>query len=245
MCQNCEAIAARRHLGRRGLFRLAAGAGVGSVMARAVPAAAAGGAPAKPQNVLTPDQAFTQLMRGNKRYVDGVTRRHDFRNEREALAGGQNPFAAILSCADSRVAPEYAFDSFRGDLFVVRVAGNFVNEDNLASLEYSVAVLGAPLLMVLGHASCGAVDAAIKAIKTNTPPPGHLPSLVRALTPAVREATDKPGDMLENATKANVRLTMAQLKSATPILSAAVEQGKLKVVGGYYNLATGRIDAVV
>src|SRR5947208_13507045 len=111
-------------------------------------------APPKPQNVLSPDASLKRLVDGNARYVDGVSRRHDFKHEREALAGGQNPFAAVLSCADSRIAPEYAFDSGRGDLFVCRVAGNFANDDSVASLEYSVAVLNTPLFMVLGHESC-------------------------------------------------------------------------------------------
>jgi len=247
MCQNCATTTFPTGLARRRLLRLAGVASVTATLplvARSAFGQAPRAEPAKPQNVLTPDGAFSRLMKGNERYVEGVTRRHDFRSEREALARDQNPFAAILSCADSRIAPEYAFDSFRGDLFVVRVAGNFLNEDNLASFEYGVAVLGTPVLMVLGHGSCGAVSATIKAIKDNAPPPGHLPSLVSALTPAVRDATGKPGDLLENATKANIRLTVAQLKSATPILAKAVEQAKLRVVGGYYNLATGQVDIV-
>ena len=100
---------------------------------------AAGEVP-KPQNVLTPDEALARLKKGNHRYVDGVMKRHDFQSEREALAGGQNPFAGILSCADSRIAPEYAFDTGRGDLFVVRVAGNFAEEDGIASFEYAVVI---------------------------------------------------------------------------------------------------------
>ena len=97
--------------------------------------------PPKPENVISPDASLKRLMDGNARYVDGVARRHDFRHEREALAGGQNPFAAILSCADSRIAPEYAFDAARGDLFVCRIAGNFASDEMVASLEYAVAVL--------------------------------------------------------------------------------------------------------
>src|SRR3954464_15835330 len=128
----------------------------------------------KPGNAISPDAALDRLMKGNARYVDGVSRRHDFKSEREALAGGQNPYAGILSCADSRIAPEYAFDSGRGDLFVCRVAGNFANDDSIASLEYAVQVLNTPLLMVLGHKSCGAVDAAIKSITDGTTLPGHL-----------------------------------------------------------------------
>ena len=157
--------------------------------------------PPKPQNVVSPDEALDRLMKGNARYVEGISRRHDFKHEREALAGGQNPYAAILSCADSRIAPEYAFDSGRGDLFVCRVAGNFANDDSVASLEYSVAVLKTPLFVVLGHESCGAVDATIKSLKDNTTLPGHLPSLVAALAPAVKAVADQPGDKLVNATR--------------------------------------------
>src|SRR5579859_1831334 len=140
--------------------------------------------PPKPENVLSPDASLKRLMEGNQRYVGGLALRHDFKHEREALAGGQNPYAAILSCADSRIAPEYAFDSGRGDLFVCRVAGNFANAETIASLEYAVAVLNVPLILVLGHDSCGAVDAAIKSL-ADGPLPGHMPSLVAGLAPSV------------------------------------------------------------
>jgi carbonic anhydrase len=116
-------------------------------------------------------------MKGNGRYVKGVTRRHDFKHEREVLTKGQNSYAGVLSCADSRIAPEYVFDSGRGDLFVCRVAGNFLNDHVVASFEYAVQVLNTPLLLVLGHQACGAVDAAIKSIKDITTLPGHLQSL--------------------------------------------------------------------
>ncbi len=183
-------------------------------------------------------------MKGNERYVEGVSRRHDFKREREALVGGQNPYAGILSCADSRIAPEYAFDSGRGDLFVCRVAGNFANDDTIASMEYAVAILGTPLIMVLGHDACGAVDATIKSLKDNTTLPGHLPSLVRSLTPAVKAASGSPGDPLDNAIRQNVIDNVAKLKSATPILNSAVEQGKLKLVGGIYRLRDGRVEMI-
>ena len=201
-------------------------------------------APPKPQNVLSPAESLERLMKGNARYVEGVARRHDFKAEREALVGGQNPFAAILSCADSRIAPEYAFDSARGDLFVCRVAGNFAGDETTASLEYAVAVLKTPLIMVLGHESCGAVDATIKSLKDNTTLPGHLPSLVAALAPAVKATMGQPGDHLLNATRRNVLDNVAKLKAATPILSAAVDQGTLKVVGGLYRLADGKVEMV-
>jgi carbonic anhydrase len=200
--------------------------------------------PPKPENAVSPEAALERLEEGNERYVEGVARRHDFRHEREALVGGQNPYAAILGCADSRIAPEYAFDSGRGDLFVCRVAGNFGNAETVASLEYAVAVLNTPLLFVLGHDSCGAVDATIKSLKDNTVLPGHLPSLVTALAPAVKAVSQHEGNALDNAIRQNVIDNVAKLKSATPILSAAVEQGKLKVVGGIYRLGDGRVDMV-
>lgn len=240
-CQFCGLSESHHHgtmLARRRLFGLAAAVGMLPALAFAKETKA----PPKPGNLLSPDAALHELMQGNGRYAQGLTRRHDFASERAALAGGQNPFAAILSCADSRVAPELAFDSVRGDLFVVRVAGNFLNDDNLASFEYAVAVLNTPLLMVLGHASCGAVDATIKAVDGAAELPGHLPSLVRSLTPAVQAVKGQAGDRLENATKANVRMNVEQVKIATPILSRAVAEKKLRVVGGYYSLMTGKVE---
>jgi carbonic anhydrase len=201
-------------------------------------------APPKPQNVLSPDAALKRLMEGNARYVDGVSRRHDFKHEREALAGGQNPFAAVLSCADSRIAPEYAFDTGRGDLFVCRVAGNFAGTETIASMEYAVAVLNTPLILVIGHDACGAVDATLKALKDNTSPPGHIPSLVDAIAPAAKAAMQQGGEVLDKAIRQNVVDTVAKLKSAAPVLSAAVEQGKLKIAGGIYRLNTGAVELI-
>ena len=193
---------------------------------------------------MTPDDALARLMAGNKRYQKGAAKRHDFLAEREALVRGQNPYAGIVSCANSRIAPEYAFDSSRGDLFVVRVAGNFVNPDNLASFEYAVEVLKTPLLLVLGHDACGALRSTISSLQDKTTLPGHLPSLVAALAPAVKAVTGRPGDVLENATKANVRLAVEALKSATPLLSAAVADKRVKVVGGIYRLADGSVELI-
>ncbi len=157
---------------------------------------------------------------------------------------GKNPYAGILSCADSRIAPEYAFDSGRGDLFVCRVAGNFANNETVASMEYGVAVLGVPLILVLGHESCGAVDAAIKSLRDNTTLPGQMPSLVAAIAPAVKVVLPQGGDVLGNAIRQNVLDNVAKLSSASPILSAAVEQKKLKIVGGIYRLKDGRVDLI-
>ena len=242
ICRN-ENLADRSHLSRRRLLGFLCAAATGLAWAGTVSAKEAK-APPKPQNVVSPDTSLELLMKGNKRYIDGVSRRHDFKHEREALVGGQNPYAGILSCADSRIAPEYAFDSGRGDLFVCRVAGNFANDDTIASMEYAVAVLGTPLIMVLGHDACGAIDATIKSLKDNTTLPGHLPSLVTSLTPAVKAVSGRPGDQLDNAIRQNVIDNVAKLKSATPILNSAVEQRKLKVVGGIYRLRDGRVEMI-
>jgi carbonic anhydrase len=245
MCNLCDdrprnpAVA----LGRRAFLNLAGGAALGL----AIPGpsfAAPPKAPPKPENILSPDAALDRLTMGNQRYVEGVSRRHDFKHERKALMTGQNPYAGVLSCADSRIAPEYAFDTGRGDLFVCRVAGNLINDDVIASFEYAVSVLNTPLIMVLGHQACGAVEAAIKSIKSGTTLPGHLPSLVAALAPAVKAALDQPGDNLDNAIRQNVVLTVDKMRSATPILSRAVEERKVRIVGAVYDLADGRVALV-
>jgi carbonic anhydrase len=245
MCEICrlENPAHQTQPSRRGLLRLLGAATAGLALAGTASAKEVK-RPPKPQNVVSPDASLELLMKGNKRYVDGDSRRHDFTREREALVGGQNPYAGILSCADSRIAPEYAFDSGRGDLFVCRVAGNFANDDTIASMEYAVAMLGTPLIMVLGHDACGAVGATIKSLKDNTTLPGHLSSLVTSLTPAVKAVSGSPGDPLDHAIRQNVVDNVAKLKSATPILSSAVEQRKLKVVGGIYRLRDGRVEMI-
>jgi carbonic anhydrase len=241
MCRSCEdATAVHLATASRRRFLQYAGAAAASL---AIPADSfAKKAPPKPQNVLSPADALDRLMQGNTRYVQGASTRHDCRHEREALTKGQNPYAAILSCADSRVAPDYAFDGGRGDLFVCRVAGNFLNDDVIASFEYAVQVLHTPLLMVLGHQACGAVDAAIKSVRDGTTLPGHLPSLVTAIAPAVKAALHEPGNTLENAIRQNVMLNVARLKAATPIIDKFVAEKKVHVVGALYHLGTGRVE---
>lgn len=208
--------------------------------------AAHASAPPQPENVLNPDQALERLMAGNARYVAGKTVPINFATTRQALAGGQNPYACLVSCADSRIGPEFCFDEGRGDLFVTRVAGNFVNTDILASLEYGTAVLGAPLIMVLGHTSCGAIGAAVQAYTENASFPGHIQALTTALAPAVRQAAKSAkGDALvAAATKDNVRLNVKMLTESNPIISDRVAKGKLKIVGGIYDLVTGQVDLV-
>lgn len=189
---------------------------------------------------LTPDQALAQLMEGNQRFV--AAKRLNPHQDVARLAATstvQTPFAAILSCADSRVVPEIAFDQGIGDLFVVRVAGNAASTENIASEEFAVGVLKVPLLMVLGHERCGAVDAALKGGEL----PGVIESLVFAIRPAVVASEGEPGDRLVNAIKANVKLQVQRLQNSS-VMATAIEAGKLKIVGGYYDLDTGEISLV-
>ena len=203
-------------------------------------------APAKPENELKPDEAIARLMAGNERYISGKTEASDYAQTRKALSKSQNPYAGILSCADSRISPELCFDEERGDLFVTRVAGNFVNTDILASLEYGTAVLGASVIMVLGHTRCGAIDAAVQAYTKNVAYPGHIQTLTTALAPAVREASKRAtaSELVAASTLENVRQNVKRLQESNPIISARVAEGKLKIVGGLYELTTGRVSMV-
>ena len=231
--------------GRRDFLRLTTLGASALMLAGALPSGMVQAAPVpKAANKLDPQQALERLMEGNQRYAAGVKRRHDFMHEREALVGGQNPFVAVLSCADSRIAPEYAFDTGRGDLFAVRVAGNFVTDDGLASLEYAVAVLGTPLIMVLGHDSCGAVAAGVKAVKDNAQFPGKIQGLADAIKPSVTKVLKAPGNVLDNAIAQNVIDTVARLKTESSLLADALTTGTLQIVGGVYRLDSGKVELI-
>jgi carbonic anhydrase len=196
--------------------------------------------PAHPdQPMISPAEAISKLKEGNGRYTSGNLQHPGQTAERRTeLAKTQHPFATIVSCSDSRVPPEIVFDQGLGDLFIVRVAGNVINDEGLGSVEYSVDHLGTRLILVLGHQSCGAVKAARETIAAKGKAPGHIESLVTAIKPAV-EATAK--DDLETTVKANVKNVVRALRSSTPILKAEVDSGKIQVVGGYYSLDTGAV----
>lgn len=235
MCNVClEGGLSRRHL-----FM-----GVGAAALAAAPLGSM--ALAQPQRLAeTPDAALKLLAEGNARYVANQPNERDFSVRRSATAQGQRPFAAILGCADSRVAPELAFDQKPGDLFVVRIAGNFVTTEGLASLEFGAAVLGTRVIMVLGHSSCGAIDATVEALQKGNNLPGHIADLVRAMKPGVEPALKQPGaDLAQRAVIANVRYNVQRLQQEKPILADMVANGKLKVVGGVYELATGKVTMV-
>jgi carbonic anhydrase len=200
---------------------------------------------APPANAIAPADALKRLMDGNARYAANTPSERDFSSGRAARVQGQYPIAQILSCSDSRVSPELAFDQGPGDLFVMRVAGNIVTPDLLASLEYGAQFLGAPLIMVLGHSGCGAVDAAVKVLKTKAVLPGHLPELIRAIKPAVIAAEKtNTGNFLDNAVAENVRRQVARLKSQPPIVQRLYAGKKIDIVGAVYDLATGKVTVI-
>jgi carbonic anhydrase len=155
----------------------------------------------------TAQTALEQLLAGNERFAAGRPTSHPSIERVRELAGGQSPFATVLACADSRVPVETLFDHEPGDIFVVRLAGNFVSDAALASIEYAVAVLKSPLVMVLGHTACGAVKAAMDYLETGQPFPGHMQIFATAIEPAVRACRGQDGDWWRNAVAENVRLT--------------------------------------
>ena len=197
--------------------------------------------PAHPeQPTVAPADAVSKLKEGNGRYTSGNLQHPGQTTERRAeLTKDQHPFAVILSCSDSRVPPEIVFDQGLGDLFVVRVAGNVIDDHGLGSIEYAVDHLGARLIVVLGHQSCGAVKAAKETIAAKGKAPGHIQSLATAIQPVV-EATAK--DDLDTTVKANVKHVVQALRSSTPILKAKVDSGEVQVIGGYYSLDTGAVS---
>ncbi|MBW4451488.1 MAG: carbonic anhydrase [Nostoc indistinguendum CM1-VF10] len=228
------------NLSRRTLFKFGAGAigtgvltaGLGSNLL------AAEKTPAKED--VTPDKALQELLDGNERFVKAKRRNPNQTLSRLAeVAKSQKPFASILGCADSRVPSEIVFDQGLGDLFVCRIAGNIATTQQIGSLEFGSLVLGAKVIMVMGHERCGAVDAAIKGAQV----PGQIGSLLQAIKPSVESSKEQSGDKLENVCKANILAQVEKLKSSS-VLSELIKAEKLKIVGGYYDLDTGRISLV-
>ncbi|MEH2226665.1 carbonic anhydrase [Nostoc sp.] len=189
---------------------------------------------------LSPDAALQKLIEGNQRFVDHHPQYPDQSELRlHEVAQAQHPFATILSCADSRVPAEIVFDQGIGDIFDVRIAGNIATHEAIGSIEYAVVLLGSPLLMVMGHERCGAVTAAVQKESL----PGDISTFVKAIKPALKRAKDQPGDAVENAVVANVQYQIERLKRSK-LLTKQVESGKLKIVGGRYDLDTGRVTII-
>jgi carbonic anhydrase len=244
MCEICgdsNHVPSRRRLLKAGAVAAFLPATFGAAFAAdPLPAAIA-----SPPNAIAPRDALARLMAGNERYAANQPNERDYSSGRAARAQAQYPIAAVLSCADSRVPPTLVFDQAPGDLFVMRVAGNIVNRDLLASLEYGVEFLGVPLVMVLGHSACGAVDAAIKVLKKKASLPGHLPTLISAIKPSVIVAErTQQGNLLDNATAENVRRQVTRLKNSGPIVKRLYAGRKIDIVGAVYDLQTGKVAPV-
>jgi len=190
------------------------------------------------QSSLTPDQAFARLMDGNARFVANrlTSLNDDLAILKQATVEKQEPFAAVLSCADSRVPVEFVFDQSIGHLFVARVAGNIASSEIIASLEYGVAALGTKVIMVMGHSSCGAVKAAIAGKEA----PGQISTLYRYIRPAI----DQAGPDQAAVAKANAQIQAKLLRDSSPVIAEHVAQGTVRVVASHYELATGKVTVL-
>ena len=228
-------IPRRNAFSRRGfLGRAAAGVAAGLLPVAGLDLASV--TPARAQSTITPDQALQELMAGNKRYTEGKLKSfdEDLAMLKQKTAEKQEPFAAVLSCADSRVPVELIFDQSIGHVFVNRVAGNLATGEMIASLEYGAAVLGTRTIMVLAHSNCGAVSATIagKAV------PGQISTLYRYIRPAI----DQAGSDVDAVARANAKIQAALLRDASPLLAEMIAKKNLSVVAGFYNLASGNVE---
>ncbi len=187
------------------------------------------------QTARTPDEALKELMEGNERFAAGrmISIEHDLQLLKERTVDKQEPHSAVLACADSRVPVELIFDETIGQIFVTRVAGNILTPEIIGSLEYGAAVLGVKVILVLGHANCGAVKAAIQG--------KEVPGQISSLFPHIQPAIDQAGTDLVAVTKANAKLQARLLRESSPVIAPMVKEGKLKVVAGVYTLATGQV----
>ena len=224
--------------GRAGAAAMVGGRTVASTQGGSAPQVAPAG------KDLTPQRAFELLQQGNRTFLDSSqTGAVTHAQRRLDLARGQQPFAAYVSCSDSRVPPELLFGRGLGELFIIRNAGNTVDTVALGSIEYAVTVLGVPLVVVMGHESCGAVAAAMKVVNENATFPGSIGRMVEPIIPAVLQSRSGSGDPLDRAVRANVRRVVRQLREQTdPIMLEPQKTGRLWVVGAHYSLGTGAVD---
>lgn len=189
-------------------------------------------------------KGLAALMAGNARFVHDKATCPPLTPRRLELAEGQSPFAIIVSCSDSRVPVETVFDQPAGNVFGVRIAGNFVDDHGLGSIEYSVAVLKSALILILGHTHCGAVKATLQYVKDHKAQPPHIQGLLNALLPAAKSTQGHAGDWLENATVQNVKNNAASLATRSNIVADAIRAKTLSIAGGVYDLHTGRVTLV-
>lgn len=190
---------------------------------------------------LTADTALQRLLDGNARYAAGHSAHpHQTVARRIEVAQGQHPIAAIVTCSDSRVAPELYLDQGLGDLFVIRDAGNVINDHVIGSLEYAVEHLGVTLILVIGHERCGAVSAAVSGGR----PEGRIATIVDSIRPAVKESRHQAGDKVDNAIRTHARRGAVALATYDPILAPAVRSGEVKIFAARYDLTSGRIELI-
>jgi carbonic anhydrase len=237
MCINCRPTAFPR---RDFLALLAMSAGAAGVAFSASPALAAAG----PKTDLTASQALEKLKQGNARFAaNAEVCAAELTQKRQAVAAAQAPWATIISCSDSRAPPELLFGGLGlGELFVARNAGNLVDAAELGTAEYGAAVLGSPLIVVLGHQRCGAVAAACDMVTKNATFPGAIGPMVEPIVPAARAVRDAPGDFVTNAVKESAKRTAAQLSERSTILADLARQNKVTIVSAYYELDSGRVE---
>ena len=234
MCKICE-----MNIGRRSFLALAS-AGIAAGAISPISAFAAGG----PTTDLTADQALAKLKEGNNKYITAPqVCAIDLANARSHTATSQTPWATIVGCSDSRVTPEMLFGGIGvGELFVARNAGNMVDTATMGTIEYGSAVLGAPLIVVLGHERCGAVVAACEVVEKNTKFPGSIGPMVSAIVPAARAVKGKPGDFVDNTVRESAMRTAKQVATKSKIIADLIKAGKVKVVAARYDLDEGRVE---
>ncbi len=232
-------VACTRFDRRRFLALSAAGLAAAATTFHGRPVLAAGATTS-----VTPDEAFARLKAGNEKYVSAPQLcAADIAAQRESVAKAQSPWAAVLTCADSRVPPELLFGGLGlGELFVARNAGNMADTATMGSLEYGVEHLGVPLVLVMGHERCGAVAAACDVVAKHTKFPGSIGPMVNAIVPAARAVYRKPGDFVDNAVRESAKRTAAKIASRSPIFSRFVKAAKVKVVAACYDLDDGRVE---
>lgn len=231
-----------RNLNRRSVIKFAGLAAAMSTSAGVVVSSAQAANPTSP--VLSPDEALAALQAGNRRFVsDPQVCTMNLAKRRADVVARQQPWATIISCADSRVPPELLFGGLGvGELFVARNAGNLVDTATIGTVEYGAAVLASPVIVVLGHGRCGAVAAACKVVTENATFPGSIGPMIEPIIPAAIAVREKPGDFVENAIRQSVKRTASRLETASSILADLVKSGKLKIVGAYYDLNDGSVE---
>jgi carbonic anhydrase len=237
MCNVCQ----QRIIGRRNfLAMMGFGLAAGSVLLAPRLAVAAGG----PTTSVTADQALANLKSGNEKFIKAPeVCSADLAKSRMALANSQTPWATIVSCSDSRVPPELLFGGLGlGEVFVARNAGNMVDTATMGTIEYGAAVLGVPLIVVLGHERCGAVVAACEVVSKKATFPGSIGPMVKAIVPAALAVKNQPGDFVDNTVRESAKRTAVQVATKSKIVADLIKSGKVKVVAARYDLDEGRVD---